>query len=163
MSIKRLLLSFILSFICVAGPLSALEAGPVVSLYDGDTISIQLGDIIERVRLLGIDSPELRDKKSGVAQCYAREAKEKLSSLISHRTVLLRKDPRSKNRDLYGRLLRYVFTAGKNPIDIDSYLVQQGYARVYRASPISQLGDLEKKELAAKKIQRGLWNRNKCP
>lgn len=159
----------ILLTVCVLGALlffitslNASETGSVVHVYDGDTISVRLGSGIEKVRLLGIDSPEMQDKKSGVAQCFAKEAKQKTASLLLHHSVTLKKDSQSKNRDVYGRLLRYVFINEKKQSNISSILVEQGYARVYRRSPISQLKDLEKKERDAQHGHRGLWNTKNC-
>ena len=71
----------------------------VASVTDGDTIRVK--DIkIDRVRLLGLNSPEK-------GECYFKESKEVMESLLTNQKVRLDKDVTLK--DQYNRDLRYVF------------------------------------------------------
>ncbi|MEM7816998.1 MAG: thermonuclease family protein, partial [Candidatus Aenigmatarchaeota archaeon] len=77
-----------------------IENYKVVSeVVDGDTFKIDG----KSVRLIGIDAPEIGEP------CYL-DAKEKLKELIKDKIVRLEKD--FKERDEYGRLLRYVYIDG---------------------------------------------------
>lgn len=92
------------------------EISFVTNIVDGDTIVVSGGD---RVRLLGIDTPEK-------GEVYYNEAKNRLESLIENKEVLLEKE--GDNKDQYGRLLRYVFL---NETNVNMILVKEGYAACY--------------------------------
>lgn len=85
----------------------------VTKVIDGDTIIVEGG---RHVRLLGIDT----DEKG--YPCYY-DAKERLEQLILNKKVILEKD--RKDKDQYGRLLRYVFLDGEN---INLKIVKEGLA-----------------------------------
>jgi micrococcal nuclease len=82
----------------------------VVDVIDGDTLKVQSGSTIERVRLLGINTPETH----GPDECYGREATEAMTR-FNGRIVTLYSDDSQDERDRYGRLLAYVFDVeGRN-------------------------------------------------
>jgi micrococcal nuclease len=88
---------------------------------DGDTLDVRRGD---RVRLVQIDAPEL-----GEGECYARESRLELERLAPRGDrVELESDPRLDDSDRYGRLLRYVHSAGTN---VNVELVRRGAAAPY--------------------------------
>ncbi len=89
---------------------------PVQRVLDGDTIALAGG---ERVRYIGIDTPELTDSEP-----YAREATDANARLVRGHEVRLVKDV--SDRDRFDRLLRYVFVDG---IFVNAELVREGYAR----------------------------------
>ena len=64
-------------------------------VFDGDTIDVAT---VGRVRLLGIDAPEIGHRFDSSAP-FGREAKERLTSLIAHRWVRLEFD--GQREDLY--------------------------------------------------------------
>lgn len=99
------------------------EKGKVIEVIDGDTIVVLLNGSKERVRLIGIDTPE-------VGRPYFEEATQKTAELILGKTVRLEKD--ISERDKYGRLLRYVYLGN---IFINAELVRQGYAYAYTYPP----------------------------
>jgi len=70
----------------------------VTQVVDGDTVEIESGD---RVRLIGIDTPE-------VGQCGYETATVALRSLVEGERVILQNPPGVQDEDVYGRLLRYV-------------------------------------------------------
>src|SRR3989338_8519092 len=74
----------------------------VTNVIDGDTIVISGG---ERVRLLGIDTPEK-------GEFFYKEGKARLEELIENKNVTLEKE--GDNKDKYGRLLRYIFLNDTN-------------------------------------------------
>lgn len=117
---------------------------PIVSkVTDGDTVELQSG---ERVRLLGINTPEK-------GQPYHEEATNRLKELIEGKTVTLEKDVGDK--DQYGRLLRYVFLSDEN---INIKLVKEGYANVYIISPNTKYKNyFIQAETEAKNLKIGVW------
>jgi micrococcal nuclease len=94
-------------FIFITSPLYALPVASyvVTNVNDGDTVSIKVKSIagfplkIERVRLIGIDAPELRQEPWG------RSAKRHLKKLISESGWVVNVEFDAEQRDKYGRLL----------------------------------------------------------
>ncbi len=98
--------------------------GTVARVVDGDTVSVRLdGGGLERVRLIGIDTPER-------GECYAGRATGAARALAGGRRVELAGDATQDARDRYGRLLAYVWVAGGGK-DLGYQLVARGLARVY--------------------------------
>lgn len=110
------------------GELAAVE---VVHVIDGDTIIVDRGGEEERVRILGIDTPEVaRDGEAG-EQC-ADEATALTEALTVGGTVDLIADPSQSETDRYGRTLAYVEANGT---DVGEELLAAGLAEVYEAAP----------------------------
>lgn len=141
--------------VSVDGKLVAFEA--VVSrVVDGDTIEISSG---EKVRYIGINTPESVDKRKGV-QCFGIEASGYNKKLVDGVKIWLEKDVSDK--DMYGRLLRYVYlddpTMMENPRMVNEILVKDGYAAAYTFPPDVKYRDrflTAQKE--AREAKRGLW------
>src|SRR3989338_7848179 len=98
----------------------------VTRVVDGDTIEIEGG---ERVRYIGIDTPETVDPRKPV-QCFGVEASNKNKELVSGKRVRLEKDV--SETDQYGRLLRYVYVGDTF---VNLVLVQEGFAYSYTYPP----------------------------
>ena len=112
--------------ICNGGKQAALDR-----VIDGDTIDVKLDDgEVERVRLIGIDTPERGES------CFT-EATDYLHELLGDGTVRLIRD--KSNRDRYGRLLRYV--CSENGIFTEAALVREGLALPYRYAPDTYYAD----------------------
>src|SRR3989304_444673 len=77
----------------------------VVKVVDGDTIDVQIGEKIERVRMIGVDTPETVDSRK-TAQCFGKEASNKTKEMLGGKNVRLESDSTQDDRDKYGRLLR---------------------------------------------------------
>ena len=124
----------------------------VVRVVDGDTIDVEIDGKIERVRYIGIDTPETVDPRKPV-QCFGVEASKKNKELVEGKMVRLEKD--ITDRDKYKRLLRYVWLGDAL---INEMLVSQGYATSYSYPPDVKYQDLfvaaEKK---ASEDKLGLW------
>ena len=121
----------------------------VRSVIDGDTIDVAS---VGRVRLLGIDAPEIGRGFDSDAP-FGREARERLVSLILHRWVRLEREGTS--RDAYNRHLAYVITG--DGAFINAVLVREGLARVSARAPLVRLSELERAEADAKASRRGMW------
>lgn len=125
----------------------------VARVIDGDTIEIAGG---ERVRYIGIDTPETVDPRKPV-QCFGVEASNKNKDLVGGETVRLEKD--ITDRDKYNRLLRYVWV-GETFVNLE--LVKQGFAFSYSYPPdIKYQDQFLKAQEEAEENKRGLWDA--CP
>lgn len=125
----------------------------VTRVIDGDTIEIEGG---ERVRYIGIDTPETVDPRKPV-QCFGVEASKKNKEMVEGKMVRLGKD--ITDRDKYNRLLRYVWV---DDTFINLELVKQGFAYSYSYPPdIKYQDQFLKAQQEAREARRGLWNA--CP
>src|SRR5918911_1123086 len=85
-------------------PTTGLRQGEVVRVVDGDTIRVRLGGRVERVRYIGVDTPESVRPGTPV-QCFAHRAAVQNARLVGRERVRLVADV--ERRDRYGRLLAY--------------------------------------------------------
>lgn len=124
----------------------------VSRVIDGDTIELNNG---EKVRYIGIDTPELDKGK----ECYAQKSAQKNTDLVLGKTVRLEKDV--SERDKYQRLLRYVYitkSEDEKETFVNEILVKNGYAVVSTYPPDVKYKDLFlKAERDAREGGRGLW------
>ena len=123
-----------------------LEANAVVDyVVDGDTIDVIIDGEEERVRLTGIDTPEIAHNASGnrpatTGDCFGAEAHEYTRSLLPVGTpVHLERDV--VGRDDYGRLLAYVYRA-EDGIFVNYEIARQGYAQPLTIPPNVTFSDL---------------------
>ncbi len=129
----------------------------VTAVVDGDTIRVETlgGRQLGRVRLLGIDAPEV-DHPPEPAECYAEEATgvlERLAPVGS--TVELVTDIALPNRDRYDRLLRYV---EHDDADVARELLASGAARRYEADQVlAREASYSTATDDAQGAERGLW------
>lgn len=132
---------------------SLLQCGlsTVTVVYDGDTVMV--GD--KKVRLIGINTPEKAwHEKNQKEECYAMESKKFLETQVLGKKVDLESDPLDKNKDKYGRLLRYV--KYKNQL-INAEIVRQGYGFAYTIFPFGKKKEFIRLENEARENKRGLW------
>lgn len=107
------------------GPTADAGRAVVSTVIDGDTVDVRIGGGTERVRLIGVDTPEsvARDRP---VQCFGAEASAHLSSLLPAGTaVRLERDDVA--RDRYGRLLAYVYREADDLL-VNLSLVEGGFA-----------------------------------
>jgi endonuclease YncB( thermonuclease family) len=123
--------------------------GTVTHVVDGDTLDVRLvSGKSERVRVIGIDTPE-----RGV--CWASQATDATRGLAQGKRVTLVSDPTQDTRDRYGRLLAYVTLPGGS--DLGYQLVAGGNAKVYVYNrPFKRLSAYRNGEALGK--AKGLWN-----
>ena len=128
----------------------------VTHVADGDTLNVRApgGGGETRVRLLGIDTPELHSKSHGGSDYWAREATRYTQSHAAGRAVTLRLEP-TKTRDKYQRLLAYVYLDDGDNLTLD--LVRDGAAYADRRFPHSMRSQFEQAEAEARKKGCGLW------
>jgi micrococcal nuclease len=124
----------------------------VRAVIDGDTIDIST---IGRVRLLGIDAPEVGRGYDTPAP-FGREARERLTTLLLHRWVRLEQEGTAL--DVYNRHLAYVMT--EDGQFVNALLVREGLARVSARVPLTRLHELQQAEAQAQEYRRGMWGRS---
>lgn len=126
--------------------------GRVAQVVDGDTVTLAGG---QRVRLLGIDAPEL-EKEGRPADFLAHKAKKALADLAQGKSVRLEYD--KLHFDRYQRLLAYVFL--EDGTFLNRELVRQGLARVYTQAPNrARHEDLLAAQREALEARRGIWQK----
>jgi len=143
-------------FTQIENALSDIQPGyyEVVEVNDGDTITVKSNGHLERVRFIGIDTPEKNHPDKPV-QCFAEAASQKMSELIGAYDVALQADPTNTNRDRYDRLLRYVYLPDGTMLN--RVMVEEGYAFAYLAFPYQHLEEFQRLEDEARQANRGLW------
>jgi micrococcal nuclease len=125
----------------------------VTRVVDGDTIEVQIGGTRQKVRYIGINTPETVDPRRPV-QCYGHEASQKNKELVEGRQVRLVKDV--SETDKYGRLLRYVYV-GDTFVNLE--LVRQGYAHASTYPPdVAHESEFREAERQAREAKVGLWS-----
>lgn len=120
----------------------------MVGVVDGDTLRVSVNGTTERLRIIGIDAPELRGN-----ECYAQKSASRMQSLIQSKDVRIVADQTQDDRDRYDRILRHVWTLdGKN---VALELVAAGLATEYTYSR-AYAGQAEYREAEATALQQGL-------
>lgn len=132
----------------------------VTKIYDGDTIEVSFSGKRETVRLIGIDTPEIKGKYTKETEFYGMESKEYLESLLPLGTEVLieiGEDP----RDPYNRLLAYI-RLKSSKTTINEQLLKNGYAKTLFIKPnIRYQSSFLKAEKEAKRKGLGLWQEKK--
>ncbi len=140
-----------------SGGAAAGEPGraTVVRVVDGDTILVAIGGVDERVRLIGIDTPESVDPRSPV-DCFGPEASDAAKALLPEGTeVQLVRD--AEARDRYDRLLAYVYRVDDGTF-VNLSLAEQGFAEVSTFPPnVAHTDELVAAVAQARDQGIGLW------
>jgi micrococcal nuclease len=131
-----------------AGPIE----GTVVRVVDGDTIYVQLAGRVEKIRYIGVNTPEIHHPIKG-EEPGGREAADVNRRIVGGQRVRLELDVRT--RDRYGRLLAYVWVGD---MMVNAELVRLGYAQVMTLPPNVRYQNLfVKLQREARDAGRGLW------
>lgn len=146
--------------ISASRPTSAEGPFPVTSVTDGDTIRVNIDGTSTRVRLIGIDTPEVTDPRKPV-QCFGREASRRAHELMDGSQVWLEYDPSQGRHDRYGRTLAYVWQTEAELVN--EKMVNEGFAHEYTyETPYKYRDTFLAAEQAARTAERGLWNPATC-
>lgn len=134
---------------------------PVVKIIDGDTITVRRDRTNLTVRLLGIDTPEVKDPRKPV-QCFGKEASAETRRILTGQRVYLESDPGQDQVDRYGRTLAYAWTTDHTLVNL--HLVDQGFAHEYTyGAPYKYQPQFRAAQDAAQTAGRGLWAGTACP
>lgn len=153
--ITLIILIAIFTLIFSFEPKTKFNKTTVINVIDGDTFEIKLNNKVQKVRMLGIDTPETVDPRKTV-QCFGKEASDKTKELLLNREVILETDKTQSEYDKYGRILAYV--KREDGLFINKYLIENGYAYEYTYNiPYKFQKEFKKLEKDAREGKRGLW------
>jgi micrococcal nuclease len=129
-----------------SGPLE----GEVRFVYDGDTLQVHVhGGETERVRLLGIDTPEREECLYRRATVSAREL-----TLGEHVTIVF--DDSQPERDRFGRLLAYVEL--EDGQDVAETQLERGFAQIFNAArPFEREDAYDEAEDRGRRGEPSIW------
>jgi micrococcal nuclease len=135
---------------------AAVEPNAIVeAIVDGDTVDLVIAGREERVRLIGIDTPETKVPDAPI-ECYGPEATGFITELLPlGARVRIERD--TVNRDDYGRLLGYIYRADDG-VFVNCELIRHGYATPLSIEPNTTHADLfVDGARAAEADDAGLW------
>lgn len=140
-----------------AAPPPAEDVDTYVSrrVIDGDTVDLAGPAGPVRVRILGIDAPEVAHD-GRPAQCGSADARERLAELTSDGVQLV-SDPGSDPEDRYGRRLAYLEAGG---VDVGGALVAEGLVGAWSPPSVAapaRLAHYRAAEAAAQDAMVGSW------
>lgn len=121
-------------------------------VIDGDTIVVKIADKEERVRLIGVDTPETVHPNKPV-EYFGKEASEFTKRMVEGKNVKLEYD--WQKRDKYKRLLAYVYL--EDGTFLNAEIIKQGYGFAYTRFPFKYLDEFRKYEREARESNKGLW------
>ena len=122
---------------------------------DGDTIDVDMNGSREKIRFIGVDTPETHDPRKAV-QCFGHAAAAFTKELIANQAVRLESDPLSSNRDRYNRLLRYVYLPDGRLVNLE--IIEQGYGFAYTSFPFTKSDKFLQTQTETRQQHRGLWH-----
>ena len=135
--------------------MSSAGSFKVIRIYDGDTLMAYGQDVEIKVRLMGIDAPELSESLGQPEQPFGKEAKEFLSGLILNKQV----DINGFGLDTSNRVLGVITING---INVNLEMVKAGLAEVCRErSAGNDIVLYRWAEADAQKAERGIWSLRK--
>ena len=127
----------------------------ILNVIDGDTVEIDINGNTERVRLIGVNTPETKHPTKPI-ECFGPEASAYLTQLLPKGThVRIERDIEA--RDRYGRMLLYLYRELDN-LFINLDLVLRGYGTPMSIEPnIFHRNDFVHAAALAETINVGLW------
>ena len=126
--------------------------GKVLRVIDGDTLLVDVEGSKEKVRLIGVNTPETRHPEIG-AQYFGKEASRYTEGRLQGKRVRLETDV--EERDQYGRLLAYVWLGDEL---FNATLIEEGMAQVMTVPPNEHYRDrFQQLQNEARKKGVGMW------
>jgi micrococcal nuclease len=157
-------LACIWPILLAAPPSRQAEAGDAVvvtRVYDGDTVEVRRADGTEkRVRLIGIDSPEMDDERETVL-FFAHMAKRFAFYHLYDKNVRLTYD--QEPTDAYGRTLAYVSL--EDGTLFNELIIKEGFAHAFTKYPYrdEMKERFRRAERYARRYHKGLWREKPWP
>jgi micrococcal nuclease len=155
----KLVISVLLTIVWLAGcqqtsptPTSGRDLVKVERVVDGDTLEITLNGKREKLRLIGVDTPETKKPNTPI-MFYGEEAAQYTKKRLDKKTIELEWDV--DRLDPYNRFLAYVWIDGEL---FNRTLVSEGYARIATFPPnVKYVDKFKKDQEEARRNQKGLW------
>ena len=151
--IKPFLLLLVISLV-LSSIVTAQDFYLCTRVIDGDTIAVEKNGKKEKVRLIGVDTPETVHPSKPV-EYFGKEASEFTRKNVESKRVRLEYDWQS--RDKYRRLLAYVYI--EDGTFLNAEIIRQGYGFAYTRFPFKYLKDFRQYEREARGNNRGLWGK----
>ena len=138
--------------------------GFVTKVVDGDTFWIDYGSSTEKIRVIGVDTPETyaENKPSkwyGIPESkldtWGDFATDYAKNTLEGKSVYIETDPLAGNKDSFGRTLAYVRIDGQ---DYGLLLLERGYARAYTSETFLKVVEYVAAETVARNNRIGIWN-----
>ena len=154
----RFLLFFICLFLSCSGSSVDYSHIKIIEVIDGDTLVLEGAT---RLRLIGIDTPEIRKKIGSVfiyePAPFSIEAKEFTRQLAEKRFARIEFDVEKK--DKYGRILGYCFIKQDGgEVFLNKELLQAGFAVLYTYPPnVKYVEEFVESQKQARRNRTGLW------
>ena len=124
---------------------------PVTAVHDGDTVSVILKRRQEKIRLIGIDAPEIGQKPWG------EKSKEYLEALLRSSGWKVKLEFDVDKRDKYSRILAYLRTPDGRLINL--LMVESGYAMLFTFPPnVKYVNELRAAQREARERRLGIWS-----
>jgi micrococcal nuclease len=125
----------------------------VVRVIDGDTIWVQGSGPVEKIRLLGIDAPEMNYGK-GRPECGASDATRALRLRLHGKRIALERH----GRDDYGRTLAIVIDpAAAKDRNLNEWLLREGHAEIFRRAQHPDRDKFAALQREAQSRRLGMW------
>jgi endonuclease YncB( thermonuclease family) len=132
----------------------------VLDIVDGDTVKVEINGKTETLRLIGIDTPEIKDPRKPI-ECFALEASNKAKEILSGKSIKLEADNSQGDKDKYNRELRYILL--EDNANFNKLMISEGYAYEYTYNkPYKFQKEFKEAQENAMKAQKGLWNPSAC-
>ena len=128
----------------------------VTRIVDGDTVVAQVNNKQEKIRIIGINTPESVDPRRPV-ECFGKEASAQASKLLLNKEVTLEN---YQERDRHGRMLGYIKLPDET--DFGKEMIEAGYAYSFKSYSHPRLADYNRIEKVARKNSAGLWAPDAC-
>ncbi|HKB06696.1 MAG TPA: thermonuclease family protein [Candidatus Polarisedimenticolia bacterium] len=151
-ALATLALPLLVSFVATGA--AGAERATVTRVVDGDTLVVLIGGRTEKVRLIGVDTPESGDPRRPV-EAYGKEASAFTRRLAEGKSVRLQGETGTGDRDKYGRLLRYVLLPDGTLLNAE--IVRQGYGHAYLRYPFARMDEFRALEREARARGLGMW------
>ncbi|NTU42484.1 MAG: thermonuclease family protein [Nitrospirales bacterium] len=152
------LLLFFITCLWLSQAEAATKTYRVTRVNDGDTITVRekgMSGIFsgeEKVRLIGIDAPELKQEPWG------RRAARRLKELVSTSDWVVTLETDADPRDKHGRLLAYVWDSKGRMLN--EMMVAEGYAMIFTFPPnVKYTEKLRTAQETARNQNRGVWGK----
>ena len=127
----------------------------ILTVIDGDTVDIEINGRTERVRLIGVNTPETKHPTKPI-ECFGPEASAYMTQLLPKGTdVRIERD--TEARDRYGRMLLYLYRNSDN-LFINLDLISRGYGTPMSIEPNTfHRNDFVHAAALAEASNVGLW------
>ena len=133
---------------------------PVLNVHDGDTITVLKEGQNVKVRLIGMNAPEIYNYQK-TPQCFGTEATQHARILLKNLPVRIETDPSQDTYDKYGRLLAYAFLP--DGTNFAEHMIAEGYAHEYTYRlPYQYQKEFKSAEREAQSEGLGLWKSGVC-